>query len=338
MTKKILIPIGIILVIVFAGILLYLGGKTKFNDEDADGNTAGNLYNNGLFCQYEDKIYFSNLADDGALYSIDTDLSSSKKLLKDKVNFINVSGKYIIYNRVNNLKLQGTGNPLEFHHVGIYRVKLNGKGIRMLDDAPTSDVHQFGNDVYYLRYNDTQSFSLNTVRLDGDNLKEITNEPVSTAMITRDYIYYTGGTNDHNIYRLSKNSFQRELVKEGNYNKVLLQDNTIYCINNEDNYSIVKMNADGSNESTIVKDRVSTYNLSKDGQYLFYQADGGDHNGVYYLNLLTGEKALIQAGNYSDLCVTDDYLFFHVFDSTSMYYVKLSNPTIAKPFMPEIKD
>lgn len=338
MSKKILIAIGIVLIIAIAIILFYLSGKTKFNNEDADGNTAGNLYNNGLFCQYEDKIYFSNLADDGALYSIDTDLSSSTKLVEDKVNYINVSGKYIIYNRENNQKATSTGNALEFHRVGVYRVKLNGNGMRMLEEYPTSNVHQFGNDVYYLRYDESETFRLFTVRLDGEDLKEVYGEPISNAMITNQYIYYIGTTADHNIYRLSRTNFQKELVKEGNYGQVILQDSMLYAINNADNYALVKMSVDGTNESTIVNDRVSTYNLSKDGKYLFYQADGGDHNGVYYVNLLTGEKELIKEGNYADLCITDDYLFFHEFNSTSMYYVKLSNPTNAKSFMPEIED
>ena len=35
----------------------------KYNEGYVNGNTAGNLYNNGLLCEYGDKIYFANPED-----------------------------------------------------------------------------------------------------------------------------------------------------------------------------------------------------------------------------------------------------------------------------------
>ena len=51
------------------------------------GNTAGNLYNSGLFCEYDGTVYFSNAADNGALYSMNVDETEVKKLntLKYKI-------------------------------------------------------------------------------------------------------------------------------------------------------------------------------------------------------------------------------------------------------------
>ena len=42
-----------------------------------NGSTAGNLYNGGLFCEYDGTVYFSNPSDGGKLYSgrgISTDI------------------------------------------------------------------------------------------------------------------------------------------------------------------------------------------------------------------------------------------------------------------------
>ena len=47
----------------------YCNTKTLYNKEFVLGNSAGNLYNGGLFCKQEDTIYFSNMNDDGALYT-----------------------------------------------------------------------------------------------------------------------------------------------------------------------------------------------------------------------------------------------------------------------------
>ncbi len=338
MTKKknIIIMSGLIVLVIVVIIWYFFSEDTHFNNENDDGNTPGNLYNNGLFCQLDDKIYFSNLLDDGALYSMDADLSTFKKISNDKINYINASGHYIIYNRINNLKEHNKGSALEFINVGVYRINLNGKKIVRLDRTPAGSVHQYGNDVYYLHYDKNESYALYSIGLDGKNGKMLFEQAVSCAMITDWYIYYTGVLEDHNIYRLLRENNQQELVKEGNYSQVILQDSSLYCINNADNYSIVQMNLDGTSEKTIVNDRVITYNITQDGNYLFYQADGGDHNGVYCVNLSTGESSLIQAGDYQNLCLTKDYLFYNKLNSSEMYYVDLNNPTIAKAFIPEI--
>ena len=335
--KGVFIVIGIVLVIIVFCIIYYFSERTHYNDENADGSIPGNIYNNGLFCQLDDKIYFSNLADDGTLYSMDTDMTTYDKLCTDKVNFINACGKYIVYNRINNEKENGHGSALVFINVGVYRIHLDGQRMIRLDKSPSTSVHQYGNDIYYLRYGSDDAYSLYSVGLDGENGKQVLKEPVSSAMITDQYIYYTGVSQDHNIYRLLKTSNQKELIKEGSYSQVILQDSYMYCINNADNYSIVRMNLDGTSESTLVSDRVSTYNITADGNYLFYQADGGDHNGIYVVNLSTGESNLVQAGNYQNLCLTEDYLFFNEFDADSMYYVSLNNPTVARSFKPKIE-
>ena len=336
-TKKTLITIGLVLLLTVLGIIFYLSEKTRYNDENADGNTPGNLYNNGLFCQLEDKIYFSNLADDGALYSMDTDLSTYKKLNPDKVNYINACGSYIIYNRNNNLKEVPSGSALDFSNVGVYRIKLNGHDIRKIDKSPSGMVHQYGNDVYYIRYHKEDGYSLYVANLNGDETRKLYDQAISCAMIDSQYIYFTGVTTDHSIYRLERTSGSKNLLKEGNYSQIILNNSSLYALNAADNYSIVKMNTDGTAEQTIVKDRVVTYNLTEDGKYLFYQVDATDHNGVYLKNLATGEQTLIQSGDYQNLCLTKDYLFFNTFDKDSMYYVELKNPTTSKAFLPEVK-
>ena len=56
MKKKISIIIAVIVVIALiaaAVIFHYLSNRTHFNEGYVNGNTAGNLYNGGLFCEYD---------------------------------------------------------------------------------------------------------------------------------------------------------------------------------------------------------------------------------------------------------------------------------------------
>ena len=47
--------------------------QTVHNNDNAIGNTAGNLINGGLFCEYNDKIYFANPDDYNKLYVMNSD-------------------------------------------------------------------------------------------------------------------------------------------------------------------------------------------------------------------------------------------------------------------------
>ena len=91
MKKKISIIIAVIVVIALiaaAVIFHYLSNRTHFNEGYVNGNTAGNLYNGGLFCEYDGTVYFSNPSDGGKLYSMSPDGSNLAKLCDDTVSYI----------------------------------------------------------------------------------------------------------------------------------------------------------------------------------------------------------------------------------------------------------
>ena len=92
MKKKISIIIAVIVIIALiaaAAIFHYLSNRTHFNEGYVNGNTAGNLYNGGLFCEYDGTVYFSNPSDGGKLYSMSPDGSNLAKLCDDTVSYIN---------------------------------------------------------------------------------------------------------------------------------------------------------------------------------------------------------------------------------------------------------
>ena len=61
------------------------------------------------------------------------------------------------------------------------------------------------------------------------------------------------------------------LLKEGNYANVVKQGNYLYCLDLDNNYSIIRMNLDGSNIETLVNERCLTFNVDEYGSYLVYQ-------------------------------------------------------------------
>ena len=68
------LPLVIIAVLaaifVIIGIFDHQTNKIHYNTSYVNGNTAGNLYNAGLFCESNGTIFFSNPDDDYRLYSM----------------------------------------------------------------------------------------------------------------------------------------------------------------------------------------------------------------------------------------------------------------------------
>ena len=64
--KKILPVILLLCVLATAvgfGVYYHIQTQTKFNDGYVNGNNAGNLYNDGLFCESNGTVFFANPSD-----------------------------------------------------------------------------------------------------------------------------------------------------------------------------------------------------------------------------------------------------------------------------------
>ena len=71
-TKQKRIVIGVILALVLITLMvtLTLMQRVSMNPEGTIGNTAGNINNGGLYCEYDGRVYFANSFDGGSLFSM----------------------------------------------------------------------------------------------------------------------------------------------------------------------------------------------------------------------------------------------------------------------------
>ena len=99
--KQLFITIAIILILIAVFCLIHFLNRTKMNSGYVNGNSAGNLYNGGLFCESNGTVFFSNPSDNHRLYSMNPDGSDMKKLSDDTVSYINADDHYVYYVRNN---------------------------------------------------------------------------------------------------------------------------------------------------------------------------------------------------------------------------------------------
>ena len=79
MKKAITISVITIIGLLLA-VLIFLSIRSSrivYNNDNAIGNSAGNLNNGGLFCEYNDKIYFANPYDYNKLYVMNSDCTNA---------------------------------------------------------------------------------------------------------------------------------------------------------------------------------------------------------------------------------------------------------------------
>lgn len=125
---KWILPIAAVLLIIAIWLIHFFHTKTHFNDTYVNGNTAGNLYNGGMFCEYDGTVYFANPDDNYRLYSMSLNGDDVKKLSNDTATFINADEHYIYYAR-NNKAENSDFSFLRWNNNSLCRInRKNGKG------------------------------------------------------------------------------------------------------------------------------------------------------------------------------------------------------------------
>ncbi len=317
--KRLLIFLAIITVIAIGSILVYNSNRTYFNDDNEVGNTSGNIYNGGLFCEQGGKIFFSNDAADGSLYVMNSDLSNLKFIYDDKAVFINSDENYVYYVRANNTREDQPGNILMFFNTGVYRINHNGKGLKSFTSNPGAYLLLHGNNIYFQRYDVGVGLYLYKYQIDNKLERLLLKDAVIPATVIDNALIYNGFSLDHNINAMDLASFTSHPRFEGNYYYPIYQGQYIYYLNMDDNYKIYRMNTDGSNPTLLVNERCFTYNITNNGKFLYYQVDDGKNNRICRINLETLVSETLMTGNYKQIHITENYVFFKDFDNTNTY-------------------
>lgn len=332
-------------IIAVAAIVLIVGGfcflrwQTRvkpYSDESTTGNTSTNLLNGGLFTKSGDKIYFANPYDENSLYSMDSDLSHVKKIHDDYVSYINAAGDYIFYTRRNDKKGHLGNALLSFSTTGLYRIHTNGHSLGQLYRNPTQTANLLGNHLYYQHYDDKEGLQLFCVGIDGKKDTMLLDEGASPTVIIDNTIYYTGIDSDHNIHRISTEGGSPTVVCEGNFTSLSYANGYLYCMDMDNDYTLCRLNPDGSELKHLVQDRIATYNISSDGSTIYYQIDNGTDNGLYAMDSETETQTELRPGNFNYFHVIDNYLFFEDFDGSAAYVMDTSTEKI-EDFEPDTK-
>ena len=325
----------LILVLMIVGGILY--SRTYFNEPGVLGNTAGNLYNGGLFCEYDDKIYFSNFNDDGTLYQMDAaDCSKMRKVYDDRICYLNADEHYLYYSRINNQKKEGSASIFTFYNTGIYRLPKKKTGrIKLLYNNPSGLLLLYGNHIYYQHYKAEEGLSLYRVKIDATDETRLSDEALLPACVDNGNLLYSGVLEDRNLHTLNPETREiNTLLEQSTYFPIATTDGYYYISLTD--YSIRRFDAVNNTVTKLVADPCATYNISQDGRYLYYQIDRTKQNRICVMDLSTGTETTILEGNYKQIHVTKNFVFFTAFDDTATYAYTTDGNGILSTFHPTV--
>ena len=338
MKQKIIITLVLILIAggLTAALLLQRNSeKTKSNDSYVNGNTAGNLYNSGLFCENGGVIFFANPSDSYKLYSRKTDGSDLKKLSNDTATYINADSNYVYYVCNNPRANTGAFSFLSIDNDMLMCIdrKGDGRNSKVLDRAPCLYATLVGNYIYYLRYDKEDATSLYRVKIDGTEQEKIDNTPYYTCGVNGQYIYYNGIEGDHDIWRLNTVSNSREnLYSDNCWSPIATENgNVIYYLDCNNNYKLAKINLATGEKQILCDDRIDRYNIA--GGYIYFQRSGKSP-ALCRINTNGQDYKEISLGVYTDLNITGQYIYYRDFQSDVIFRTQLAAPGGREPFHP----
>lgn len=339
--KSILISIIVISIIAITVLLIKINSRLPENPADYIGNTAGNIYNRGLFAEDADYIYFANAADNFRLYRATHDLEEIVRLHHDSVEYLNPDSvsHFLYYSRINYRQNTNGNDVFDILDTGIYRLQLKNKSLTRLYPDACGTVLLGGNTLFYQAHGADGNFDLYTLPVNTEDEKAslLTSEYITPATFKDNYLYYAGVSEDHFLYALSPETGTTSKVAEIDCYLPIVTSNGTYFLSQKHDYSLFYLPNTSDTATLITDNRISSYNISTDGRTLFYQVDDGKNNRLCRYDISSQKETELVSGNYKNLNTVSGYLFFTDFKENVCYGYDISAGSLFT-FMPSPED
>lgn len=326
--KSILIMSAILLCLAGIAVAMILSNRIETNPSDKHGNFSGNLYNRGLFCEDEGRVFFSNPYDGGKMYSMNSDETDIKKILDYNVEYINAAGKHIYYYQTpeNDAVVMGFAG----HTMGVYRCNKNGRRVMCLDRTPSGCLSLIGDYIYYQHFSNSnkEGMTLHKIKTDKTENVQVADYIIDPSCVYNGKMFFAATKDNHNLYMLDPATDTIETALEGSVWNPIIADGFIYYMKVSDDYKLYRYDAATGEDTKLTDDRVDTYNLND--SYIFYQSNGEDA-ALKRMNLNGDDVIVIRSGVHKNINITSNAVYFTQFDTdVPVYRVGVYNANLTE--------
>ena len=323
-----------VLVLFFGGLTAvnYFTNTIKKNSAGTVGNTAGNIYNSGLFCEHEGKVYFANPYDEDTLYVMNSDETEVKKIGTVGVNSINAAGNYLYYYQHD--AGEGSGLGYAVKTTGMYRMSTNGKDFLCLKRDPVGTLLLIDNDVYYQHFDNSRGVFLDRISIDKKSEAEIMSGVVTPASAMDSILYYADPEDNFYLYSYDTRYGTKSLVWPHRvYNPICHNDGYIYFMDIDTTYELHRYHPMTGEHQTLTTDRVETFNVYDN--MIYYQKFSKSAPALMRMQTDGYGLEVVSEGVFHNINLTSNYAYFTEYEApTPVFKQSLYGPVNPVIFSP----
>ena len=320
--------------VIIIGISLLIYSKFSkriiYNSGYVNGNTAGNLYNAGLFCESNGTIFFANPDDHYYLYFMSPTGQNLKLLCEDTVSFINADDHYVYYVR-NNMASNNDYSFFTYNQNSLCRITRDGKNHTILDEDPCIYASLIGNYIYYLHYDTADASTLYKIKIDGTEKTQLSGSHIFTCSSLDKYFYYSSPENGL-LYQFDTSTDTSTMMLDTIcYNPIVNSEKDVYYLDVKKDNALIHTNLDYNNPVNLCDEFIELYNVY--GSYIFFQKGGENPALCMIKNDGTGYREIV-AGEFKNISVTSFYIYFTDYYTGKVYCTSTNNPGTILNFNP----
>ncbi len=334
MSKKVkntIFVIVIILLLSVAVIISLLQSRISAVPKGTIGNTAGNLYNGGLFCESEDVLYYANPYDSDTLYSLNLKTGKSKKLADIRAEYINAGGKYVFFFGRPNSTTQGIGSVVS--KPGIFRVDKNGNHLKAISNEVSQCMILVDNNIYFQHYTEKTGTTFAVMDLSKQKSTELLDYMITPACYYQGSLYYNGIVRDHYLYRYDLTTRSESKIWEGDIWNPICTGQYVYYMDVLNDYRLCRYSISDNTIEILTEERLDSFNLY--GDIIYYQVSSATSPCLKRMRCNGTEQVIVADGVFNSICITPEYTYFKPFYSTFTIY---KTPTFDYPNVTEFTD
>ncbi len=311
------------LLIAVAGLFAYTGyhsRQTTMNPHGTVGNTAGNLNNGGLFCEYNGVVYFANPTDGYSLYTMTATEENLTKITDSEICNILAGGEYIYYFQKSSHD-ETMGNVRISH--AFFRCDLDGSNPLTMT-TETIVKCQLEDNYLYMLAAKTEGPLFYKMKIDKSDKVILAEYNVNPVCTRGGIIYYTGNINDHHLYTLNTSTDVSTELLAGNLWLPVTDEMYVYYLDAEENYRLCRYSLNEDIVEILTQDRVDCYNIGNG--YIYYQCNSQTEPALKMMRTDGTGLTILAHGNYTNINMTSTYVYFQEFgEKTSLYHSRIGD-------------
>lgn len=261
-----------------------------------DGNTAGNINNNGLAVLHDGYLYYTDPAEGSAIRRSLPDGDDISKLGSSQALYLNIVNDWIYY--VNSES-----------YSQVYKMRTDGSDNQQFISNSVSFIQVAGGLLYYANRSDFSC--LYRVDPEGSKPIRLNEEPTAHANISGQWIYYLNKEDKH-IYKMRLDGREKSRLNQHQSADILVAGGWIYYRNMSDHWRLYRMSTAGTGSDRLTRDPVYQFNVDSDGGIFF--TNGSDGKTLYRLSIdeaaRTTEQVKLNDDSTANLNIAGDWIYY----------------------------